>query len=101
MGEVLLVTGHAAGVLVGEHVLVARKHLVAVPAAKVVAVPVLAQGLGVLTGEDELVARAAPGLQVLGVVTLAVDLVVEHAVREINLKKRAKINANIKIESCD
>ena len=86
MREILLVAGDAAGVLVGEDVLVAREDLVAVPAAEVVAVPVLAQRLRVLAREDELVAGAAPRLQVLCVVPLAVDFVVEYAVREINLK---------------
>ena len=88
MREVLLVAGDAARVLVGEDVLVAREDLVAVPAAEVVAVPVLAQRLGVLPGEDELVAGAAPRLQVFRVVALAVDFVVEYAVREINLQRR-------------
>ncbi len=83
--EVLLVAWHAARVLVREDVLASGEHLVAVPAAKVVAVPVLAQRLRVLAGEDELVAGAAPGLQVLRVVALAVNLVVEHAVGEIDL----------------
>ena len=85
--EVLLVTRDTARVLVGEDILVAREDLVAVPAAKVVAVPILAQRLRVLPGKDELVAGAAPRLQVFCVVSLTVDFVVEYAVREINLQE--------------
>ena len=48
----LLVARDAAGVLVREDVLVAREDLVAVPAAEMVAVPVLAQRLRVLTRKD-------------------------------------------------
>ena len=85
--EVLLVTRDTARVLVGEDILVAREDLVAVPAAKVVAVPILAQRLRVLPGKDELVAGAATRLQVFCVVSLAVYFVVEYAVREINLQE--------------
>ena len=85
--EVLLVTGDTAWVLVGEDVLVAREDLVAVPAAKVVAVPILTQRLRVLPRKDELVAGTAPRLQVFCVVSLTVDFVVEYAVREINLQE--------------
>ena len=89
VSEVLLITRDTAGMLVGEDVLVAGEDLVAVPAAEVVAVPVLAQRLRVLPGKDELVAGAAPRLQVFCVVSLAVDFVVEYAVREINLQRTA------------
>ncbi len=80
VSEVLLVAWNAARVVVGEHVSLSREDGVAVPAAEVMAVPVLGEGLGVLPRENQLVAGAAARLQVLGVVALAVHVVVEDAV---------------------
>ena len=84
VGEVGLVAGHAAGVVVGEDVLSARQAGVAVPAAKVLPVPVLVEGPGVAPGKDELVAGAAPRLQLFRVVPLAVEAVLVDAVREVD-----------------
>ena len=81
VGEVGLVAGQAAGLLVRQHVALAGEDGVAVPAAEVGAVPVLAQGVRELAGEDDLVARAATRPEVLCVMTLAEDASVEDAVR--------------------
>lgn len=54
ISENALVTLDAVGVFIPEHVALAGKRLVALPAAEVTAVPVLVHGLGVFTAENKL-----------------------------------------------
>lgn len=54
IGEDALVALDAVGVLIAQHVALARERLVALPAAEVAAVPVLVHRLGVFATENEL-----------------------------------------------
>lgn len=57
VGEDALVALDAVGVLIAQHVALARERLVALPAAEVATVPVLVHRLGVLATENELGTR--------------------------------------------
>lgn len=83
MREILLVARNATGMLVGEDVAAAGETLVAGDAYKMLSVKIFAQGLCVLSCKDKLVASSAPGLEVFRVVPLAVEAIVEDAVRQV------------------
>lgn len=85
MGEVLLVARNATSMIVSQHVLLSSQDGVAAPAAEMLTMPILVQRLGVLACEDELVAGAAPRLEVFGVVPLAEYFLLEDAVGQVDL----------------
>ncbi|CAN7986490.1 unnamed protein product, partial [Ixodes hexagonus] len=89
VGEDLLVAADAVGMLVSQHVPLARQGLVTLPTAEVARMPVLVHGFryccpGSPASRTHLVAGGAPGLEGLGVVSLAVEVSVLGAVRQVH-----------------
>lgn len=74
VGKVLFVTAQTHRVSFAQHVALTRQRLDALGAAEMRGVPVAIHGARILAGEDELVARTAARLDLLGEVTLAEQL---------------------------
>ena len=82
--EVSFIAADAGGSLICQHILVTSEFSITVPATEVVGVPITTHGFGVGTREDELITRGTARLDLLCVVSLAVEQVLVDAVGQIN-----------------